>query len=40
MLKDAHLRRGLTTYKGKVTLEETALKQDLPFTDPLDAIQD
>lgn len=40
MLKDAHLRRGLTTYKGKLTLEETALKQGLPFSDPLDAIQD
>ena len=38
MLDDAHLRRGLTTYKGMLTLLETAEKWNMPFTDPLDAI--
>lgn len=38
MLDDAHLRRGLTTYYGKLTLEETALKQHMTYTDPKDAI--
>ena len=33
-LKDnAHLRKGLTAYDGKLTLEETALKQNRPLTD-------
>ena len=31
---DAYLRRGLTTYEGKLTLEETAQKHGLPFTSP------
>ena len=38
LLDDAHLRRGLTTYYGKLTLEETALKQHMTYTDPKDAI--
>ncbi len=38
MLEDAHLRRGLTTYRGMLTLEETAKKFGLTFTDPKDAI--
>lgn len=29
---DKHLRRGLTTYDGKLTLLETAEKLDLPYT--------
>ncbi|MGC2872469.1 alanine dehydrogenase [Ihubacter sp. mB4P-1] len=34
-LKDhAGLRRGLTTYQGKLTLKETADKYGIPFTDP------
>ncbi len=32
---DRHLRRGLTTYQGHLTLEETAKKLDLPYTDPV-----
>jgi len=33
-LKDnAHLRNGLTAYDGKLTLKETALKQNRPLTD-------
>ena len=33
-LKDnKHLRKGLTAYEGKLTLEETALKQNRPLTD-------
>jgi alanine dehydrogenase len=35
---DAHLRRGLTTYKGMLTLKETAIKHGIPFVDPLIAI--
>ena len=35
---DPHFRRGLTTYKGKLTLKETAEKLGKPFTDPLDAL--
>jgi alanine dehydrogenase len=38
MRRDAHLRRGLTTYRGMLTLKETALKHDLPFVEPLEAI--
>ena len=30
---DKHLRRGLTTIEGKLTLLETAEKLDLPYTD-------
>ncbi len=33
-----HLRRGLTTYEGKLTLLETAKKLDMPFTSPEEAI--
>jgi len=36
--KDPHLRRGLTTYKGLLTLKETADKHGIPFVDPLEAI--
>ena len=39
LLDDKHLRRGLTTYKGKLCLLETALKHNIPFTDPKDAIE-
>ncbi|MBO7699456.1 MAG: alanine dehydrogenase, partial [Eubacteriaceae bacterium] len=38
MKEDKHLRRGLTTYKGMLTLLETAEKHSMPFTDPLEAI--
>ena len=31
--ENAHLRKGLTAYDGKLTLEETALKQNRPLTD-------
>ena len=33
MKDDKHLRRGLTTIEGKLTLLETAEKLDLPYTD-------
>ena len=36
---DAYLRRGLTTYEGKLTLEETAQKHGLPFTSPDEIIK-
>lgn len=36
--RDPHLRRGLTTYKGHLTLKETADKHGLPYSDPLEAI--
>ena len=39
LLDDAHLRRGLTTYRGQLTLEETALKHHLPYVDPKTAIE-
>lgn len=38
MLNNAHLRRGLTTYKGMLTLKETADKHNMEYTDPKDAI--
>lgn len=38
LMKDAHLRRGLTFYYGDLTLKETADKYDLVYTDPADAI--
>lgn len=36
---DKHLRRGLTTYDGKLTLLETAEKLDLPYTDADELVQ-
>ncbi len=36
---DKHLRRGLTTYDGKLTLLETAEKQNIPFTDPNELVK-
>ena len=38
LMSDSHLRRGLTTYYGDLTLKETADKLDMPYTDPADAI--
>ena len=38
LLEDVHLRRGLTTYKGMLTLLETAQKHNMEFVDPKDAI--
>lgn len=40
LLKDLHLRRGLTFYYGKLTLKETADKHNLIYTNPLEAITD
>lgn len=37
---DKHLRRGLTTYDGKLTLLETAEKYDIPFTSPDDLVKE
>lgn len=36
---DKHLRRGLTTYAGKLTLLETAEKLDIPYTDAMEALK-
>lgn len=36
--RDSHLRRGLTTYRGMLTLKETAYKHGIPFVEPLEAI--
>ena len=38
LMTDAHLRKGLTFYHGELTLKETAVKYDLPYTDPAEAI--
>ncbi len=38
IMEDEHLRRGLTFYYGKLTLKETAVKHNLVYTDPSDAI--
>ena len=38
LLDDPHLRRGLTTYRGMLTLEETARKHHMEYTDPGEAI--
>ncbi len=40
LLADAHLRRGLTTYKGCLTLEETARKHGVKYTEPEKAIKE
>ena len=37
---DKHLRRGLTTYDGKLTLLETAEKYDIPFVSPDDLVKE
>ncbi len=37
---DKHLRRGLTTYEGKLTLLETAEKLDLPYTDANELVKE
>lgn len=37
---DKHLRRGLTTYDGKLTLLETAEKLSIPFTSPDELIKE
>lgn len=36
---DKYLRRGLTTYYGDLTLQETAEKHHLPFVEPLAAME-
>ena len=36
---DKHLRRGLTTYDGQLTLLETAEKFSLPYTDANELIR-
>lgn len=36
---DKHLRRGLTTFDGKLTLQETAEKLNLEFTDPNELVK-
>jgi len=38
LIKDKHLRRGLTFYYGDLTLKETADKYGLDYTDPLASI--
>ena len=35
LIEDKHLRRGLTTYKGKLTLKETAEKLGLEYTNAI-----
>lgn len=37
--RDPHLRRGLTFYYGDLTLKETAVKHDLTYTEPTEAIE-
>ncbi len=37
---DKHLRRGLTTYDGKLTLLETAEKLGIPFTSPDELVKE
>ena len=37
---DKHLRRGLTTYDGKLCLLETAEKYDIPFCDPNELVKE
>lgn len=38
LIENKYLRRGLTTYEGKLTLEETGLKQNRPFISPEEAL--
>ncbi|HQC35907.1 MAG TPA: alanine dehydrogenase [Bacillota bacterium] len=38
LLADEHLRRGLTTYNGFLTLKETAVKHGMEYVDPKEAI--
>jgi len=39
LLKDPHLRDGLSFYRGRLTLRETADKHGLEYTDPEEAIR-
>lgn len=39
LLSDPHLSRGLTTYRSKLTLEETAQKLNLPYYPPSEALR-
>lgn len=39
LIEDKHLRRGLTTYNGKLTLRETAQKLNIQFTEPEGALK-
>lgn len=34
LVENKHLRRGLTTYKGTLTMVETGIKHSMPYTDP------
>lgn len=38
LIDNKYLRRGLTTYQGKLTLEETGLKQNRPYITPEEAL--
>lgn len=38
LIDNKYLRRGLTTYEGKLTLEETGRKQNRPYTTPEEAL--
>ena len=38
LIKDVHLRRGLSFYYGDLTLKETAVKHSLEYVDPMEAI--
>lgn len=39
LVDNKYLRRGLTTYDGKLTLEETGIKQDRPYMTPEEALE-
>ena len=38
LLGNAHYLKGLTCYKGMLTLKETAVKHNMPYTDPREAL--
>ncbi|RST77333.1 hypothetical protein D4T97_002260 [Siminovitchia acidinfaciens] len=38
LVDNKYLRRGLTTYEGKLTLEETGRKQNRPYVTPEEAL--
>ena len=39
LIENTHLRKGLSFHLGKLTLEETALKQNREYTSPDDIIK-
>jgi len=40
LIQDQYFRKGLSFYKGKLTLKETAVKHNLEYSDPLESLKE